>query len=53
MSEHLFVTGTSGAIGSAVARAFRARHPRAQLTLVDVNEEPSRAPSLRPAASRS
>ncbi len=43
MSEHLFLTGTSGAIGSAVARALRARHPRARLTLVDVNEALSRA----------
>jgi short-subunit dehydrogenase len=43
MSEHLFITGTSGAIGSAIVRALRVRHPRARLTLVDLNEEPSRS----------
>jgi short-subunit dehydrogenase len=43
MSEHLFVTGSSGAIGTAVTRALRARHPRARFTLVDLNVEPSRA----------
>jgi NAD(P)-dependent dehydrogenase (short-subunit alcohol dehydrogenase family) len=43
MSEHLVVTGTSGAIGAAVTRALRARHPRARFTLVDLNVEPSRA----------
>jgi len=41
--EHLFVTGTSGAIGGALARALRRRHPAARLTLVDVSEAPSRA----------
>jgi len=41
--EHLVVTGSSGAIGGAIARALRRRHPTARLTLVDVNEAPSRA----------
>ena len=43
MSEHIVVTGSSGAIGGALARALRRRHPRARLTLVDVSEAPSRA----------
>ncbi|WP_394823348.1 SDR family NAD(P)-dependent oxidoreductase [Pendulispora albinea] len=43
MSEHIFVTGTSGAIGGALARALRRHEPRARLTLVDVAPEPSRA----------
>lgn len=43
MSEHLVITGTSGAIGGAIARALRRRHPTARLTLVDVTEAPSRA----------
>ncbi|HEX8954467.1 MAG TPA: SDR family NAD(P)-dependent oxidoreductase, partial [Polyangia bacterium] len=42
-SEHLVVTGSSGAIGGALARALRRRHPAARLTLVDVSEPPSRA----------
>lgn len=40
---HLVVTGSSGAIGGALARALRRRHPAARLTLVDVSEPPSRA----------
>jgi short-subunit dehydrogenase len=32
---HVLVTGTSGAIGGAIAREIRARAPRARLTLVD------------------
>ncbi len=43
MSDHLFITGTSGAIGGALARAFRRRNPAARLTLVDVSDAPSRA----------
>ncbi len=43
MSEHLVVTGSSGAIGGALARALRRRHPTARLSLVDVTEAPSRA----------
>lgn len=43
MTEHLFVTGTSGAIGGAVARALRRRSPRARITLVDVSEPRSTA----------
>ncbi len=43
MSEHLVVTGASGAIGGAIARALRRRHPAAPLTLLDVRAEPSRA----------
>jgi short-subunit dehydrogenase len=43
MSEHLVVTGTSGAIGGALARALRRRHPRASMTLVDVATEKSEA----------
>ncbi len=42
MTEHLFVTGTSGAIGGALARAFRRRHPDARISLVDLVEGPSR-----------
>jgi 3-hydroxybutyrate dehydrogenase len=40
---HVLITGTSGAIGGALARLFRLRHPTAQLTLCDVSEAPSRA----------
>lgn len=43
MSEHLVITGTSGSIGAALARALRARHPRARLSLLDVSPGPSRA----------
>lgn len=32
---HVLVTGTSGAIGGAIARELRARFPRSKLTLVD------------------
>lgn len=39
---HVLVTGTSGAIGGALAREVRARAPRASLTLVDRDEEGSR-----------
>ena len=41
--EHLVVTGSSGAIGGALLRALRRRHPTARLSLVDVTEAPSRA----------
>ena len=41
--EHLLVTGSSGAIGGAIARALRRRHRAARLTLLDVVEAPSRA----------
>lgn len=41
MSDHLLVTGTSGSIGAALARALRERHPAASLTLVDRSAEPS------------
>lgn len=41
--EHLVVTGSSGAIGGALARALKRRHPTARLSLVDVSEAPSRA----------
>ena len=34
-SPHVLVTGSSGAIGGAVARALAKRRPRARLTLVD------------------
>jgi short-subunit dehydrogenase len=40
---HVLVTGTSGAIGAAIARELRLRHPAARLSLVDVDEAPSRA----------
>src|SRR5438128_1643202 len=43
MSEHLFATGTPGAIGGAVARALRRRHPSSSITLVDVSAAPSEA----------
>ena len=43
MSDHLVITGSSGAIGGAIARALRRRHPAAPVTLVDVVEAPSRA----------
>lgn len=42
MGHHVVVTGTSGSIGGALARALRARHPDARLTLLDVSEEASR-----------
>lgn len=35
---HVLITGAAGAIGSALARAFAARHPDAALTLADVDE---------------
>lgn len=44
--EHLVITGTSGAIGGALAHALRKRHPAARLTLVDVSDGPSRALAL-------
>jgi short-subunit dehydrogenase len=34
-APHVLITGTSGAIGSAIARELRARRPRSRLTLVD------------------
>lgn len=34
---HVLITGAAGAIGSALARAFRARHPQASFTLADVD----------------
>jgi short-subunit dehydrogenase len=33
--NHVVITGAAGAIGAALARAFRRRHPSATLTLVD------------------
>lgn len=41
--DHLLITGTSGSIGAALARALRRRHEGARLTLLDVHEAPSRA----------
>ena len=43
MNDHVVVTGTSGAIGGAVARELRRRHPGARLSLVDVAPAPSEA----------
>jgi 3-hydroxybutyrate dehydrogenase len=40
---HVLVTGASGAIGSALARAMRAAWPEVQLALVDREEAPLRA----------
>ena len=40
-APHVLVTGTSGAIGSAIARKIRARAPGAKLTLLDVAIERS------------
>ena len=34
-TPHVLITGTSGAIGGAVARELRARRPQARLTLLD------------------
>jgi len=34
---HILITGAAGAIGSALGRAFRARHPAASFTLADVD----------------
>jgi short-subunit dehydrogenase len=42
-APHVLVTGTSGAIGSAIARELRARRPRARLSLVDVGHAASEA----------
>jgi len=42
-APHLFVTGTSGAIGGAIACVLRKRFPDARMTLVDVAEQPSKA----------
>lgn len=36
--DHVLITGAAGAIGAALARTLRARHPAAKLTLVDVDE---------------
>ncbi len=38
---HIAVTGASGSIGAAVARALAARHPRALLSLIDVDLAPA------------
>ncbi|MBK9001560.1 MAG: SDR family NAD(P)-dependent oxidoreductase [Myxococcales bacterium] len=40
-APHVLITGTSGAIGGALARELAARRPRARLTLVDKVEAPS------------
>ncbi len=37
MAKHLLITGAAGAIGSALALAFRVRHPDAAMTLVDLD----------------
>jgi short-subunit dehydrogenase len=39
--NHVLVTGTSGAIGGAIARELRARFPDSKLTLVDRDGERS------------
>lgn len=36
--KHLLITGAAGAIGGALARALRGRHPDATLTLADLDE---------------
>lgn len=41
--SHVVVTGTSGAIGGALAREVRVRYPSAHLTLVDVRSEETHA----------
>lgn len=41
MPAHIVVTGTSGSIGSALARALRRRHAGAHFTLIDVTEPAS------------
>ena len=38
---HIAVTGASGSIGAALARALAARHPRARLSLLDVDPAPA------------
>jgi 3-hydroxybutyrate dehydrogenase len=40
-APHVLITGTSGAIGGAVARLLRARRPKARLSLVDRDAVPS------------
>ncbi|MBP9088771.1 MAG: SDR family NAD(P)-dependent oxidoreductase [Kofleriaceae bacterium] len=40
---HILITGTSGSIGAALARAFRERDPSAALTLLDVSAAASEA----------
>jgi short-subunit dehydrogenase len=40
---HILITGASGAIGAALARAMRATWPAAELALVDREEAPLRA----------
>ncbi|MFT3764946.1 MAG: SDR family oxidoreductase [Minicystis sp.] len=56
MTEHVLITGAAGAIGSALARAFRGRHPEAALTLADVDlagaEETARAVGAAARAAR-
>lgn len=39
-AQHILITGAAGAIGSALAARFAARHPEARLTLVDIAEGP-------------
>ena len=41
--SHILITGASGAIGAALARAMRASWPAATLALVDRDEAPMRA----------
>jgi short-subunit dehydrogenase len=41
LARHVIVTGSSGAIGAAIARELRRRHPGVCLTLVDRSEQPS------------
>jgi short-subunit dehydrogenase len=38
---HIAVTGASGSIGAALARALATRHPRARLSLLDVDLAPA------------
>jgi short-subunit dehydrogenase len=38
---HIAITGASGSIGAALARALAARHPRARLSLLDVDPAPA------------
>ncbi len=40
--EHTLVTGAAGAIGAALAKAFRARRPELRLSLVDVDANGAR-----------
>jgi short-subunit dehydrogenase len=38
---HIAITGASGSIGAALARALAARHPHARLSLLDVDPAPA------------